>query len=234
MTISFTQMNRNPEQKAEELRIRELHRLNPIREVPSDTITNADAWRMLKFLAVMKREREAQGLSLEELAKRAAVDLDVLTRLEAAHSFNPTVSILFRIARAVRQELRPGDGGGNTAMIEEIKLVDRGRGLQLSNNRITVADLVPYFRHGRSYEEIMWAMPSLTRDEIALVEAYYRERKEELDERDRQLDEYRAEQARLQRLQFPPLSKEERERRLEQLRRARHEGGNGQGPSSGR
>lgn len=88
-------------------------------------------------------------------------------------------------------------------MSEEVTLVDRGRGMQFSNNRITVADLVPYFRRGRSYEVIMWAMPSLTPKEIALVEAYYREHKEELDERDRQIDEYRAEQSRLQHLRFP-------------------------------
>jgi len=88
-------------------------------------------------------------------------------------------------------------------MAEEVTLVDRGRGLQLSNNRITVADLVPYFRHGCSYDEIMHAMPSLTPAEIALIEAYYLEHKEELDDRDRRVDEYREEQARLQRLQFP-------------------------------
>jgi hypothetical protein len=88
-------------------------------------------------------------------------------------------------------------------MPEEVTLVDRGRGIQLSNNRITVADLVPYFRHGCSYDEIMHAMPSLTPAEIALIEAYYLEHKEELDDRDRRVDEYREEQARLQRLRFP-------------------------------
>lgn len=118
-------------------------------------------------------------------------------------------------------------------MSEEVTLVDHGRGLQLSNNRITVADLVPYFRRGTSYDDIMWAMPSLTPAEIALIEGYYREHKDELDERDRKIDEDWAERARLQRLRFPPLTPEERERRLEQLRRARHEGTNGQGPVGG-
>ena len=82
-----------------------MHRLNPIRQVPTDTIANADARRMLKFIAAMKQERETQGLTLDELAKRAAVDVDVLARLEAAHSFNPTASILFRIARALGKRL---------------------------------------------------------------------------------------------------------------------------------
>ena len=88
-------------------------------------------------------------------------------------------------------------------MAEEVTLVDRGRGLQLSNNRITVADLVPYFRRGFSYQEIMHVMPSLTTAEIALVEDYYLKHKEELDDRDRRIDEYREEQAQLQRRRFP-------------------------------
>jgi ribosome-binding protein aMBF1 (putative translation factor) len=107
-TTKVPKIERTPEQKAEELRIREMHRLNPIREVPSDTITNADARQMLKFIAAIKREREAQGLTLHELAERAAVDIDVLTRLEAAHSFNPTISILFRLARALGKRLELG------------------------------------------------------------------------------------------------------------------------------
>lgn len=97
-------------------------------------------------------------------------------------------------------------------MPEEVTLVDRGRGLQLSNNRITVQDLVPYLQEGCSHEEIMRWMPSLTPAEIALVEAYYRDHKEELDEKDRRVMEHREEQMRLQRLRFPPLegTKEER------------------------
>ena len=104
-TAKPSRIERTPEQKAEERRIREMHRINPIREVPTDTITNADARRMIKFIAAIKREREAQGLTLDELAKRAAVDIEVLTRLEAAHSFNPNISILFRIARALGKKL---------------------------------------------------------------------------------------------------------------------------------
>jgi uncharacterized protein (DUF433 family) len=117
-------------------------------------------------------------------------------------------------------------------MTEEAKLVDRGRGLQLSNNRITVADLVPYFRRGCSYEEIRHAMPSLTPTEIALVEAYYREHKDELDERDLRIDKYREEQTQLQRLRFPPFEGTPEER-IARLRRLLHEkltGKNGSAP----
>jgi ribosome-binding protein aMBF1 (putative translation factor) len=104
-TANFPRANRTPEQKAEELRIREMHRQNPIREVPTDVILNADAFRVIKFIAAIKQEREAQGLSLEELAERAKVDLGVLTRLESAQSYNPTLSVLIRIARALKKQL---------------------------------------------------------------------------------------------------------------------------------
>jgi len=100
-------------------------------------------------------------------------------------------------------------------MTEEVTLVDRGRGLQLSNNRITVADLVPYFRRDVSYDEIIRWIPSLSHADIALIEGYYRQHKEELDERDRKIDEYREEQARLQRLRFPGVQGTPEERRAQ-------------------
>jgi uncharacterized protein (DUF433 family) len=106
-------------------------------------------------------------------------------------------------------------------MSQDITLVDRGRGMQLSTSRITVQDLVPYFQEGCSCEEIIHWIPSLTPEEIALAEAYYRDHKAELDEKDRRVMEHREEQLRLQRLRFPPLegTKEERMARLrERLR----------------
>ena len=120
-------------------------------------------------------------------------------------------------------------------MTEELTLVDHGRGLQLSNNRITVADLVPYLRRGCSYEEIMHGMPSLTPAEIAIVESYYREHKDELDERDRRIDEYREEQSRLQHLRFPVFegTPEERMARLRKLLHEKLAGKNGSGTPGG-
>ncbi len=67
-------------------------------------------------------------------------------------------------------------------MRKEIALVDHGRGLQLSTSRITVHDLVPYLQEGCSYDEVIRWIPSLSQEEIAVVESYYREHKEELDE----------------------------------------------------
>jgi hypothetical protein len=107
-------------------------------------------------------------------------------------------------------------------MAEEINLVDRGRGLQLSTSRITVMDLVQYFRHGYSYDEIRRWIPILTDDEISVVEAYYRKHKEVLDEKDRQIDAKREELAAAKRKRFPELTGT-RDERMAQLRRRLHQ-----------
>jgi len=77
-----------------------------------------------------------------------------------------------------------------------------------------VQDLVPYFQRECSYEEIMQWMPTLNREEIALVEKYYHEHKQELDDEDRRIRAYVAEQIRLQRLRFPEESSEIRLARM--------------------
>jgi uncharacterized protein (DUF433 family) len=75
-----------------------------------------------------------------------------------------------------------------------IELVDRGRGLQLSTSRVTVQDLVPYFQDACSADEILRWIPTLSREEIAVVEQYYRDHKEQLDEEDRQIREHNTQQ----------------------------------------
>jgi uncharacterized protein (DUF433 family) len=116
-------------------------------------------------------------------------------------------------------------------MEKEITLVDRGRGLQLSNSRITVHDLVPYFQAGCSYDEIIRWVPSLTHEEIRIVECYYRQHKDELDEYESRVQAYRAEQIRLQRLRFPEWegSRQARLAQLRQLLRRRLQETNGEG-----
>jgi uncharacterized protein (DUF433 family) len=106
--------------------------------------------------------------------------------------------------------------GGN-CMQDQITLGDRGRGLQLSTSRITVHDLVPYFQDGCSYDEITCWFPSLTHEEIAIVERYYRQHRNELDEYEHRVRAHRAEQIRLQRLRFPEREGS-RQERLAQLR----------------
>jgi uncharacterized protein (DUF433 family) len=116
-------------------------------------------------------------------------------------------------------------------MQEDIKLVNRGRGLQLSTSRITVHDLVPYFQAGCSHDEIIRWVPSLTHAEIDVVERYYRDHKEELDEYERRVRAYREEQIRLQRTRFPEPggSRDERLAQLRQLLQRRGLETNGEG-----
>jgi uncharacterized protein (DUF433 family) len=118
-------------------------------------------------------------------------------------------------------------------MSEAIEIVDRGRGPQLSTSRITVQDLVPYFMQKCSYEEIMRWLPTLTQKEIVVVEQYYREHQEELDDEDRRIREYRDEQIRLQRLRFPVFEGTEQERfaRLKKLLEQYKQRKNGEGPA---
>lgn len=116
-------------------------------------------------------------------------------------------------------------------MTTDLQIVDHGRGPQLSTTRITVLDLVPYFQQGCSYAEIMRWIPTLTEAEIALVERYYQEHREEVDAEDRRATAYREEQIRLQRLRFPESqeSSQERRDRLQKLLRQLQREKNGEG-----
>ena len=98
-------------------------------------------------------------------------------------------------------------------MIETVELVDHGRGLQLSTSRITVMDLVQYFRKGLSYEEIRFGIPSLSNDEIAVVEEYYRANQAELDAADDRVNARRDEAIRKQRERFPVIEETAEEAR---------------------
>jgi uncharacterized protein (DUF433 family) len=114
---------------------------------------------------------------------------------------------------------------------QDISLIDRGRGLQLSTSRITVQDLVPYFQEGCSYEEIRRWIPTLTDEEIGVVERYYREHQEELDEEDRRIRERTEERVSEQRLRFPEPegTPEERFARLRELLHRHRQEKNGEG-----
>jgi len=116
-------------------------------------------------------------------------------------------------------------------MEKVVTLVDRGRGLQLSTSRITVHDLVPYFQNGCSDDEIIRWIPSLTHEEIRVVERYYRQHKDELDEYERRVRAHRAEQIRSQRLRFPERegSRHERLAQLRQLLQQRRQEKSGEG-----
>jgi len=119
-------------------------------------------------------------------------------------------------------------------MQKEITLVDCGRGLQLSTSRITVHDLVPYFQEGCSHDEIIRWLPSLTHEEITIVQQYYQQHKDELDDHESRVRAYCAEQIRLQRLRFPEPEGSRRERlaQLRQLLEQRRQESNGEGTRS--
>lgn len=71
-----------------------------------------------------------------------------------------------------------------------VEIVDRGRGPQLSNNRITVLDVFYYLHRGYEFDFIQRAMPSLSRDEFNVVVAYIQEHHEELVEQDRRAEDF--------------------------------------------
>jgi uncharacterized protein (DUF433 family) len=52
-------------------------------------------------------------------------------------------------------------------------IVDRGRGPQLSTCKITVQDLLPFFKAGRADAEILPWYPQLGAEEVGLLRQYY-------------------------------------------------------------
>ena len=116
---------------------------------------------------------------------------------------------------------------------EPIEIVDRGRGPQLSTSRVTVQDLVPYFQQGCSHEEILRWVPTLTGDEIDIAEHYYHQHQAALDEEDKRIRAYVAEQVRLQRLRFPEERSETRLTRMRETLRRREQERNGEGHPGG-
>jgi uncharacterized protein (DUF433 family) len=117
---------------------------------------------------------------------------------------------------------------GEDAMKPAIEIVDRGRGPQLSTNRITVQDLVPYLQRNCTYEQIQEIMPVLTFEEIRAVERYVQENHEAVMEQDRRIRQRNAERS------TPPGVQEILQRGgdkmtalREEFRRKRAEGRNG-------
>jgi hypothetical protein len=87
------------------------------------------------------------------------------------------------------------------------------------------------FQDGCSYDEIIRWLPSLTHEEIAVVERYYRQHRDELDEYERRVQDHRAEQVQSQRLRFPERKGDRHERlaQLRQLLQQRHQESDGEG-----
>jgi hypothetical protein len=79
---------------------------------------------------------------------------------------------------------------GGAVKTETLRIVDHGRGPQLSSCRITVQDLLPYYREGASNAEIRRWISSLSDDEIALLRDYIRDHLEEVLEAEKEIKAY--------------------------------------------
>ena len=73
---------------------------------------------------------------------------------------------------------------------ETIQIVDIGRGPQLCTSRISVQDLLPYYREGATNEEIRHWMPSLTDDEIGSLKDYIRDHFDEVVQSEKDIKAY--------------------------------------------
>ena len=96
---------RTPEQRAEEEAIRRQHAANPIRKRPAGTINQQSFTATLRLVARFKAAREAQGLTLAEVAERMGIDPPALSRLETGKTLNPTLATLHKWAEALGQRL---------------------------------------------------------------------------------------------------------------------------------
>jgi len=57
------------------------------------------------FIAELRRQREARGLSLADVAARSGIDKAALSRLENGQQPNPTLNTLTRYAHALGKRL---------------------------------------------------------------------------------------------------------------------------------
>lgn len=96
---------RTPEQRAEEEAIRRQHAAHPVRERPAGTVGSHSFAAILNLLARFKAVREAQGLTLAEVAARMEIDAPALSRLETGKMLNPTLATLHKWAEALGQRL---------------------------------------------------------------------------------------------------------------------------------
>lgn len=97
-----------------------------------------------------------------------------------------------------------------------IRIIDRGRGPQLSTSRITVQDLVPYLEQNFTHEQIRELMPILTDSEIEVVERYVQENYEAVMVKDQRIRARNA--ARQKPAQVEEAERKERLCRLEATR----------------
>ncbi|MGH7222080.1 MAG: helix-turn-helix domain-containing protein [Gemmataceae bacterium] len=62
-------------------------------------------WELAAMVESLRRERQRQGLSLGDTAKRSGIDKAALSRLESGENVNPTWNTLSRYATALGKEI---------------------------------------------------------------------------------------------------------------------------------
>src|SRR4051794_14727154 len=62
---------------------------------------HGDVMAFLSAVAMLKQDRERQGLTLAEVSERSGLDKGMLSRLENGKILNPTITTLWRYAEAV-------------------------------------------------------------------------------------------------------------------------------------
>ncbi len=71
----------------------------------SEPILLGAYWEMAAIVEALRRERQRQGLSLGDAAKRSGIDKAALSRLEGGQNVNPTWNTLSRYAAALGKEV---------------------------------------------------------------------------------------------------------------------------------
>jgi hypothetical protein len=105
-------IERTPEQRAELRAVRDKFQ----HEKPSldDLVASGDyegpfrhgdVMAFLSAIAQLKRERETRGLSLADVSERSGLDKGMLSRLENGKIMNPTLTTLWRYAKAVGMQV---------------------------------------------------------------------------------------------------------------------------------
>ncbi len=101
--------NRTPAARAEEARVREMldreYRQTGSIATTGEAATMGDLVAFCRFVMGRRRERERLGLSLNDVAERAKIDIAALSRLENGQQLNPTLNTLGRYARGLGKSL---------------------------------------------------------------------------------------------------------------------------------
>jgi ribosome-binding protein aMBF1 (putative translation factor) len=79
---------------------RERRETGTIAALPNSGVSETD-----RFILELRREREARGLSLADVAERSGIDKAALSRLENGQQLNPTINTLNRYACALGKRL---------------------------------------------------------------------------------------------------------------------------------